>query len=183
MRPLKWLAAKYYKNRLSGWTTVADLYRRGRAMSWVKLPFLHEVATQAILSEGGAILECGSGLTTQILRRHARGPVVSLEQHKGWAMKTGAIHAPIDWNTGWYRGDPYRDFHFYGLVVVDGPDGGDRAGYLHGASLKPGCTVVIDDTHNYWEGWRVVEATAKLYPSATWQVHGDDSYSYTVVKL
>lgn len=175
--PLKSLEAWNYKRRIRGWTSVPDLYLRGQSMSWVKLPFLEAVAKAAKKAKG-PVLECGSGLTTAVLRSFGHW-TVSLEQHVGWAMKTGALHRPIDWNTGWYGWE--GAIEAFGLVVVDGPDGGDRAGFLGRANLLTEATILIDDTHNWWEGRRVVEEIERHYPCKSVERVGNKDYSFTVV--
>lgn len=114
----------------------------------------------------GAILECGSGLSTLLLAIVAerRGlPFVSLEHDATWhehlqrtMRRLGLGHvqlelAPLTSYDGfdWYR-VPDALPEGFGLVVCDGPPGdtlGGRYGLLPaiGTRLTPDCVILMDD--------------------------------------
>lgn len=123
----------------------------------------------------GAIVECGSGLTTLLSRIVApeSAAVVTLENDRGWADTVrqrlvrfglgvdGVIHAPLVDCGGydWYSSPILPDE--VGLVICDGPpaDGeppstkGGRygAGPATAESLSHGAVILLDDCHRLGE--------------------------------
>jgi hypothetical protein len=120
----------------------------------------------------GAVLECGSGLTTVVLSLYAgrRGvEVIALEHMLEWRLatkraiqrvggeRTTVALAPLvsygDFD--WYEADAVPDN--VGLVVCDGPPGeitaGGRYGLMPvvGLRLAPGCVVLLDDAERATE--------------------------------
>jgi predicted O-methyltransferase YrrM len=115
----------------------------------------------------GAILECGSGLTTLLLgavaeRTGAR--VCSLEHDEFWAERVRAalsLHRLRTAEVRYTELRSYGDYTWYAsasqtlpqnisLVVCDGPPGetqGGRYGLLPRlrANLAPGCVILLDD--------------------------------------
>lgn len=127
------------------------------------LPFLVEVATQAVRAEA-PILECGSGLTTLVLGLLAgrRGvPVHTLEQMPDWFARISTVlrrheipvqlHLTTLINYGsfeWYELPKVEWPSEFRLVVCDGPpDLGGRYGLLPlmGSQLPAGATILLDD--------------------------------------
>lgn len=126
------------------------------------LDYLRAVIDVARVADG-AILECGSGLTTYLLAAFATQPVWTLEGDERWYGRVTAeltraglhgstvIHAPLR---------DYGEFHWYELcddlpatfaaVVCDGPAaGGLRGGRvgllpLLGERIVSGAPVVVD---------------------------------------
>ena len=114
----------------------------------------------------GAILECGSGLTTLvvgIIAEHRGIPFVSLEHSPDWCQRTSSAaaslsiqgicieHSPLrDYGDYcWYEFDPTSHQRF-SLVVCDGPPGqtyGGRYGLLPVAqsALADRCAILLDD--------------------------------------
>lgn len=126
--------------------------------------YLEAVAAEAAAT-CGAILECGSGLTTLVLTTIAAGAgraVWSLEADPNWcrtihlALRRLGLSAEL-------RLAPLRDYGdfdwydvealelpLFSLVVCDGPAGrtrGGRFGLLSvlGDRLESGCTILLDD--------------------------------------
>jgi hypothetical protein len=130
----------------------------------------------------GAVLECGSGLSTILLgaRAEAHGVRVwSLEHEEGWATKVQQsldhfgirsvtllcrkLVSSAEW--AWYdvSSDELPSFR---LVCCDGPPGdtfGGRLGMVPTlrANLARGCVIFLDDTH------RPAEATCARAWAAT----------------
>jgi hypothetical protein len=117
----------------------------------------------------GAIVECGSGLSTLVLAAALiRGDrtLLSLEHDRSWAERIGTrlpartrsfvtvALSPLDsyGSFDWYSLPPAQLPTSIGFVVCDGPPGSTRGGrYGMGPVLKdrlaPGCIVLLDDTH------------------------------------
>ncbi len=115
----------------------------------------------------GAILECGSGLSTLLLAAATAGSprrVVSLEHNEDWAdrvrgvLPSGAASrvdialTPIKsyGEFDWYSAVPVEHLGPVGFVVCDGPPGSTRGGRYGLApvlrnALVPGCVVMLDD--------------------------------------
>jgi hypothetical protein len=114
----------------------------------------------------GAILECGSGLTTLaigIIAEQRGLPFVSLEHSADWYERTNSVAAALSirgvcikysplrryGNYCWYEFD--ESFHQrFSLVICDGPPGqthGGRYGLLPVAqsTFSDGCVILVDD--------------------------------------
>ena len=177
------------KNRPAGAgitaTQLEDLRR-----AWVnpgyeaELDYLELVCDHAV-STRGAVLECGSGLTTILLALTAgrQGvPIWSLEHDAGWYRATRRVlayfrlssvklcHAPLvryD-DCAWYDAPLTSMPTRFGLVVCDGPPGstpGGRGGLMPvmGRRLE-GATILVDDAERpaeramlagWMDSWRV----------------------------
>jgi hypothetical protein len=155
--------------------------------AWGNLGFVADVCyLLAVLdyadARSGAILECGSGLTTVLLALAAPGRLWSLEHANDWRrhvrmrLRLARTHANVMLSPL----KPYGEFQWYdipatlpsefGLVVCDGPPGftpGGRYGLLPllGNRLPRGTVVLLDDAQRLdeqlvlkrWEeeaGWR-----------------------------
>ena len=127
--------------------------------------FLRGCIEDALRCEG-AILECGSGLTTLVVGIIAeqRGlPFVSLEQSPDWCERTNSVAAALRISGCCIKYSPlrnYGDFCWYefdqtsqqlfSLVICDGPPGqtyGGRYGLLPIAqpAFSDGCVILLDD--------------------------------------
>lgn len=127
--------------------------------------YVNEVARLAAVAEG-AILECGTGLTTLVLaavagRRNVG--VYSLEHDAAWAarvderlaavgLKRSVLLAPlVNYDGyGWYQPPAAISQLKFRLVVCDGPPGdtpGGRYGLLPRMKkqLVPGAIILLDD--------------------------------------
>jgi hypothetical protein len=116
----------------------------------------------------GAIIECGSGLTTLALGAAtwtSRRPVTSLEHTPAWAERVrGALpqncsninilsasmrdYGEFDW----YDIDLRHTAADIGFVVCDGPHGSSRGGRyglvpVMRQRMAPGCVILLDDSH------------------------------------
>lgn len=122
---------------------------------WTAGPGFIEAAARAArsLPEGLACVECGSGLTTRVLRRILGDRLVSLEHDPLEAHRNGAVWAELksfgDWS--WYSVNGHLPARI-GLVVCDGPPGttpGGRYGALPGMKdrLAPGFALLLDDVN------------------------------------
>lgn len=126
--------------------------------------YLDAVAAEAAATRG-AILECGSGLTTLVLTTIAAGEgraVWSLEADPDWCrtiqLALGRLGLSAELRLAPLRN--YGDFDWYdveslelplfSLVVCDGPAGRTRGGRFGlvpvlGDRLDVGCTILLDD--------------------------------------
>jgi hypothetical protein len=114
----------------------------------------------------GAILECGSGLTTLVvgLIAEQRGlAFVSLEQSPDWCKRTNSVAAALNIQGVCVKYSPLRDHESYcwyefdefshqrfSLVICDGPPGqtyGGRYGLLPVAqsTFSDQCVILLDD--------------------------------------
>jgi Methyltransferase domain len=117
----------------------------------------------------GAVLECGSGLTTLVLavaESSSARRVVSLEHDSTWAARVsaampralrGRVHAALtpirDYGDfDWYSIDNVPSLSMIGFIVCDGPPGATRGG-RYGVvpvlreRIAPGCIILLDDAH------------------------------------
>lgn len=116
----------------------------------------------------GPILECGPGISTFVLASAASAsgrPVHALEHNREWASRImrelpDTLRQNVVMHVTPIRS--YQEFDWYsleginpprgiGFVVCDGPPGSTRGGRyglspVLGPFLKPGCTVLLDDT-------------------------------------
>jgi hypothetical protein len=164
-RPLKALKGRPDDVRIT--TTQLEELRRAWANPGYEadLDYL-ELVSEHGMSESGAVLECGTGLTTVLLALTAgrRGvPVWSLEHDYGWYRATRRVlayfrlpginlcHASLvrydDY--AWYEAPlPLMPARF-GLVVCDGPPGstlGGRGGLMPVMRKRlEGATILVDD--------------------------------------
>lgn len=115
----------------------------------------------------GAVLECGSGLSTLVCAASAVDgtEIWSLEHDGVWAQRTAevahrsklrnvhVIHAPLrmfDDSYAWYDAPLDRMPRRFDAVICDGPPGstlGGRYGLLPQcrSRLQPGCVILLDD--------------------------------------
>jgi hypothetical protein len=150
--------ARHLQMLLQGWDNEA----------WcASAPFL-DAMLEWLPRTSGAILECGSGVSTLVLAsacaRSGR-TVHSLEHDPAWAsavvqrlprrLKSHAMVGltPITsyGDFDWYAPAPEQLPEMIGFVVCDGPPGGTRGGRygfapILGKRLAPGCIVLLDDT-------------------------------------
>lgn len=135
----------------------------------------------------GAILECGSGVSTLLisaLSRANRTEVIVLENSKVWHSFMSRVIKALEYDHVQVMFAPlveYDDFVWYKvppdipgpvhLVVCDGPPGKTRGGRygllpVMQRNLAENCTVLLDDTHRQAErdiidNWsRLTELTA-----------------------
>lgn len=145
-------------------TTLSQIW--GNAAFIASLDFLSEAAALCNAAHG-AVLECGSGLSTLVCAAAASAgtEIWSLEHDAVWAERTAAaarrsklknvhvIHAPLrvyDDSYAWYDAPFDRMPGGFDAVICDGPPGstlGGRYGLLpQGRSrMKPGCVILLDD--------------------------------------
>lgn len=122
----------------------------------------------AVVSYGrraaGPILECGSGLSTVVLAKVARQPILSLEHDPRWrdytqtalathgCLQARVVSAPLR-SYGqfvWYDPPPAMIPSDFALVVCDGPPLGTPGGRyglfpVMRSRLRRGCVVLLDD--------------------------------------
>jgi hypothetical protein len=144
----------------------------------------------------GAIVECGSGLSTLVLACAASKSgrsVHSFEHDAGWAERmvrdlpmhlrsSVELHVTPIRSYGefdWYSLDNITLPNAIGFVVCDGPPGETRGGRYGLAPvlrshLAPGCIVLLDDTQRPEEHEIVRRWCAELDASI---VHEDDTFS------
>ena len=134
--------------------------------AWSVEPEFLDCMLRWLPETSGAVLECGSGLTTLVLAVATAGTgreVVSLEHDADWAARVRAAlpaggHnvdialAPIRsyGDFDWYDGSAIERGGPFGFVVCDGPPGstrGRRYGFapVMQRALAPGCIVLFDD--------------------------------------
>jgi hypothetical protein len=133
---------------------------------WAASPDYLDAVAAAAVNEGGAILECGSGLTTVVLATIAEqtgAQVWSLEHDPHWyevtdkALRKFGLQANLELTPlqsyvdfDWYSVDP-NVLPRFSLVICDGPPSsttrGGRYGLMpvFGDRLTAGCVVLLDD--------------------------------------
>jgi hypothetical protein len=149
-------------------TELAERLARGWGNpGWEASTSLLQVVWAQVHGTRGAILECGSGLTTIVLGVATRGSgrfVRSLEHDPAWARRvTSALrrfrchHAQVfrvplkSFDTfDWYAIEPAGVGGPFVLVVCDGPPGATRGGRVGllpclGDQLAPGARIILDD--------------------------------------
>jgi predicted O-methyltransferase YrrM len=163
---------------------------------------------QAVLdassTANGAILECGSGLTTLVLatvtgKRDV--PVWTLEHDPAWAAHVDAalrrsrlngkvILAPlVDYGDfAWYDVSRLELPTQFDLVICDGPPGttsGGRFGLLPVAAerLKPGCTILLDDAERASEAATLARWSEEFGLSCDVHESDEEVYASCVVGL
>jgi predicted O-methyltransferase YrrM len=159
---------------------------------------LRELIT-ALGSTTGAVLECGSGLSTIVMAAVAPARVrVSLEDNAQWAQTvTSALDrhglrgdvrfAPLtthDNGLRWYSiSEPLPDG--IGLVLCDGPIPYGRGRYgvlpLVRPYLAPGAVILFDDAAAEGQP-EVLEDWAREFGAHVEQKH-DDGVSYAIVRV
>ncbi len=117
----------------------------------------------------GAIVECGSGLSTLVggtLARRRGRTHLALEHHPEWARRAWKkiqthgldnvqlhVCAIRSYDTfDWYELQGVEMPAKIGMIICDGPPGHNRGGRYGAlpvlkANLAPGCVVLLDDTH------------------------------------
>lgn len=116
--------------------------------------FLLAAAQGAVaLDPGLSCVECGSGLSTRVLRHILGDRLVSLEHDEEHAARTGALIAPIRsfGDYAWYDTNGHMPERV-GLVVCDGPPAicpGGRYGAMPRLAdrLVPGFALLLDDVN------------------------------------
>jgi predicted O-methyltransferase YrrM len=171
-------SSRYYARAAAAW---------GNPLCAPDLDYLLGVATAAAQTSG-AILECGSGLTTLVLATIAPGRVVSLEHNPVWLWQmrleirrlglhrsVRLLHAPLEEHGAvrWYRRPPGAEC--FDVVVCDGPPAhhASRYGLLPVMSdrLNQGALILLDDVARKDEAevvrrWQVDFPGVALEPSS-----------------
>jgi len=150
-------------------TLLRSLVRAWDNEAWSAQPDLLDCILEWFPRTSGAVVECGSGLSTLLLATlgtvYTRR-VYSLEHSEPWAARVrGAlparvagsldlITAPLEsyGSFEWYARGSWQGIEGIGLAICDGPPGttpGGRYGMgpLLKSRLRSGCIVVLDDTH------------------------------------
>ncbi|NBC01722.1 MAG: hypothetical protein GVY15_12800 [Bacteroidetes bacterium] len=135
--------------------------------AWAATPTYLALLSQLFAQTTGAVVECGSGVSTLVLHKlnqHGERRVISLEHHHGWYERLQTTlpqdttvelyHAPLRSYDGfdWYDMDSIDLPSDIGLIICDGPPGttrGGRVGALHVLckGLRPGTIIVLDDAN------------------------------------
>jgi len=179
------------------WNELVDGWDDRRWAAGVE--YLDAVASAAV-DEHGPILECGSGLTTLVLARIARGTGVQVwtlehdarcfqrvgSRLRSAGLEANVLHAPLrDYGSfDWYDVDPAR-LPAFSLVVCDGPPKRTRGGRFGlvpvlGERLAPGCLILLDDAAR--EGEREVLNRWAAGLPIRYELHGA-SRPYAAVEL
>lgn len=153
--------------------------------AWAATPTYLALLSQLFAQTTGAVVECGSGVSTLVLHKlnqSGERRVVSLEHHRGWYERLQATlpqdtsvelcHTPLRSYDGfdWYDVASIDLPSDTGLIICDGPPGttrGGRVGALHVLSegLRPGTIIVLDDAN------RSRELAALLDWAETFDLH------------
>ena len=116
-----------------------------------------EAMVEAYGETYGTVLELGSGFTTLVLDRLLRPrSIVSLDQSPEWivepphAPSVRVVLAELEEHSGWYDEEVVRAELYgrdpIGLVVCDGPYGGDRGGLMAISDLfRDDVLIIMDD--------------------------------------
>jgi hypothetical protein len=114
------------------------------------------------LPPGGQMMEWGSGDSTGWFRKNMADNemLASIEHHREWAAKTGAIHVPYepganateaeeDRNLGWEVYVKLLNIQAFDVILVDGVL---RNACLEHASryMHPGSTIFLHDAQRPW---------------------------------
>ncbi|NBB87017.1 MAG: tetratricopeptide repeat protein [Bacteroidetes bacterium] len=135
--------------------------------AWAATPTYLALLSQLFAHTAGAVVECGSGVSTLVLHKlnqSGERRVISLEHHRGWYehlqttlpqdTSVELCHTPLRSYDGfdWYDTASIDLPSNIGLIICDGPPGttpGGRVGALHVLSegLRPGTIIVLDDAN------------------------------------
>ena len=164
--------------------------------------YLQEVSRIA-LNVQGAVLECGSGLTTLLLGLLAgrRGnTILTLEHHAEWHQKVSSVLRRYDisgvqncltpihsfGDFSWYESPSEPIPQTFSLVVCDGPPGdtpGGRYGLLPRMNdyIPPGALILLDDAHRPEESeairrWELIRSLDVTF-------HSQGRGAYAVIKV
>ena len=135
--------------------------------AWAATPTYLALLSQLFAQTTGAVVECGSGVSTLVLHKlnlPAQRRVLSLEHHRGWYERLQATlpqdttvelcHTPLRSYDGfdWYAMDSVDLPADIGLIICDGPPGttnGGRVGALYALreGIRPGTLIMLDDAN------------------------------------
>lgn len=128
-----------------------------------------------ILPEGKTILELGSGIGTKYLSEFYT--MISIEHNKKYVDKYDStyIYAPLKWIKP-IRGLPEVDTWYdseimkkeipklsYDLILIDGPPGNARAGFIkYWEIFKHDVPMIFDDINRDYDRKIIIKASARL---------------------
>ena len=164
-RALRWLASKEAGGRLSGTTLKRLTYGWGNESWSAGTAYLQAIARYVEMTDG-AIVECGSGLSTLVAGTVAPRDrkLLALEHDQAWArrVESKVRHLQLtNVEVALCKIRSYGAFEWYGvetlelpspigLVICDGPPGRTRGGRFGAIPVlqdqfAPGCVVLVDD--------------------------------------
>ena len=178
-------------------SALAALHHAWGNEDWSAEPCLLREVADALDKTDGAVLECGSGVSTLLLAARTLGTgrrVVTLEHEPAWAERVAAELARTDMTHVELQVAPLRPCRSgagewydvsqvavpeqgFGLVVCDGPPGeteGGRAGLFGemAEAFADDCLILVDDMHREPEqqmvdGWMRTFAASLTLEAST----------------